>query len=66
MYAMTLFDRETFNFYMEGAKALNYRLMPMDVSTIADDFRNIYTYAHRPYPASLNYLNFAIGEVKET
>ena len=62
---MTLFDRETFNFYMEGAKAhLGYRAMPMDVTTIADGLRNIYTYCHRSSPISNVDLFFAIGEVE--
>jgi len=64
---MTLFDRETFNFYMEGAKAnLAYRVMPIDVSTIADGLKNIYTYCHRSGPGSGDDLFFAIGKVKET
>ena len=63
---MTLFDRETFNFYMQGAKGnRHYRVMPMDVSAIADGLENIYTYCHRMCPDSCEDLYFAIGKVKE-
>ena len=65
---MTLFDRETFNFYMEGAKRIHaYRAMPMDVTTIADGLKNIYTYIHCTVDVtSQDRLYFAIGKVEET
>ena len=65
---MTLFDREAFNFYMEGAKRNTlYRVIPMVTPEIANGLENIYTYTHRSGPVGPPVdLCFAIGKVKET
>ena len=61
---MTLHDRDAFKFYMEGVqRSPDYRVIPLDVSELADELESIYTFRHYiDYPTS----GFAIGKVKKT
>ena len=64
---MTLFDREALNMYMEGAKAnLNHRMVPMDVSGIANEVDIIYSCTYHEVDCFGDRINisFAIGKVK--
>jgi hypothetical protein len=65
---MTLYDQNAFKFYMEGAKRIHaFKVIPMNVTTIASGLENIYTYRHWDGVSSgSGALYFAIGKVKET
>jgi len=63
---MTLYDRDAFNFYVEGMKKDNdYQVFPMDVSQFSHKMESIYTCRRRCRLITQTGSYFAIGKVKE-
>ena len=59
---MNLYERNAFNFYIEGArKASGYHVVPCDVSEIADGLEDIYSYSY--IGPGFQRVTVAIGKV---
>jgi len=67
-YTMTLHDRTAYAYYTEGAKKnSSYRVIPFNVSEIADGLESIYTYTYWVDDGrTQGHKCFAIGKVKGT